>query len=114
MTFRFQNDKALVKLLLNHSFTEEDSSLAKKGSQHGLKRQLSRQVFTIKPAQHTPEPVPDKTEEDIDEEDEEGSEENDDENEDEENDEDEGTKFSFLIFQPKYTVCCGYSKEPSQ
>ena len=85
--------------MLNNDFTEEETSLTKIGSRSGLRRQLSRQVFTIKPAQHTPEPVPAKDDEADDEEaedDEAAEEENDEENEEDEDE--EGT------LQPHYNT----------
>ena len=73
---------------------EEQTSKA--DTKHGLKRQLSRQVFTIKPARHTPEPVSEKDEDEADDDDDDdgGKDDDDDdgdgdddENEEEENEE---------------------------
>ena len=77
-----QNDKALVKLLLNNSYIEEKTSNT--DTHHGLKRMLSRHVFAIKPASHTPEPIPEEQDDEKGEEDEEDQvEEEDEENEEE-------------------------------
>ena len=93
--FLFQNDKALVKLLLNNSYEEEKGG--KTDSHRGLKRQMSRQVFAIKPASHTPEPVPESQDEGKDEDNKDDEEEEEDEENEEDNQEEEGT-YCFSIW----------------
>ena len=85
-----QNDKALVKLILNNSYVEEEKG--NKTDTKGLKRQMSRQVFAIKPAHKTPELVPEDQDEgkDEEEEDEEEQQEEEEEENEEDDQEDEG------------------------
>ena len=88
-----------MKLILNNSYVEEKGN---KTDTKGLKRQMSRQVFAIKPAHKTPEPVPEDQDEGKDEEEEEDEEEQQEEEEEENEDdqEDEGmVTLKFLNFE---------------